>query len=236
MSFEQLLERQLEDALPLQREEGRDWDDVLERAGHRRRRPRRWLVVAVVLVVLGVPSAYTAAPGVIGYFDDDGEPVDTASLHRRDRFVIDRMGNGAALVALEEIGNDGRRAYYKLEYDDGKLCLASGRAGAVLRFGQAECANAPDGRPVVPTPERPITADVVVQATRDDPTARVWRVTGLAGEGVARVVLRDDAGGEVAADVHGNVYTLTDLPRRRYVELVAYDADGEPVYRERVSP
>ncbi len=67
MNFEQLLERELEQALPLQREEGRDWNDVLERAGFRRRRPRRWLAIAAIVVILGVPSAYAVAPRLVGY-------------------------------------------------------------------------------------------------------------------------------------------------------------------------
>jgi hypothetical protein len=73
MNFEQLLERELEQALPLQREEGRDWNDVLQRAGFRRR-PRRLLAIAAVVVVLGAAPAYAVAPRVLDAFTESGAP------------------------------------------------------------------------------------------------------------------------------------------------------------------
>lgn len=66
MNTDPLIERQLEEALPLQREEGRDWDDVLDRAGERRRRPRQYLALVALLVLVGVPSAYAVGPRLLG--------------------------------------------------------------------------------------------------------------------------------------------------------------------------
>jgi hypothetical protein len=231
VSFENLLARELERALPLQREDGGHWDDVLQRAGFRRRRPCRLLAVAALVVVLGVAPAYAVGTRVVGYFEAEGSPVERAQLSERDLRILGLERGRGGTTAIEEIGNDGRRAYFKVEYADGSVCLASGDVGRGDRFTALRC-----GERLLPTAGRPITADVVVEATRADPVMRIWRVTGLAGDGVSRVALVDDRGDEVGTEVRGNVYTLANLPRRNFVAIVAYDAEGREVYREPIGP
>ena len=63
---------------------------------------------------------------------------------------------------------------------------------------------------------------------------RIWRVTGLAGQGVARVGLVDAHGEVHSVPVEGRVYQLADLPHRPWIALVALDSEGNEVYRERL--
>ena len=233
----------LEALVPPFRAERGDWDDVLRRAGSDeararvRRRHRPVLIAAVLLALVG--SAF-GAERMIGLFSDEGTAVDIGDLSEDDRQVLRISGRGVPVRSIEQIGSDGERAYYKVEFENGIGCLFAGTANASNRFGSGSCGRglfaATDDHPLLPSRKRPITADVYAGASVDDPEERIWRVTGLAGEGVARVGLVDSKGDVYAVPVKGRVYTLADLPRRNWVALIALDDEGNELYRERLPP
>ena len=230
----------LEMLVPPFASEASAWDDVVRRADGayaRRRRPYRPVAVVAVVLALLVGSAF-AGERVVGLFSDDGPAVDVNELSERDRQTLRRLGRGAPVRSIEAIGNDGRRAYYKVEFENGIGCLLSGSPQGENRLGGGSCGPglfaATQAHPLLPTPKRPITADVPVEASVDDPVPRIWRVTGLAGQGVARVGLVDAHGEVHSVPVEGRVYQLADLPHRPWSALVALDSEGNEVYRERL--
>jgi hypothetical protein len=136
VNFEQLLERELEQALPLQRQEGRDWNDVLQRAGFRRR-PRRLLAIAAVVVVLGAAPAYAVAPRVLDAFTESGTPqgpppasIETSSGRQTMRsagfsWATDRSDGSTAVV----YGNPG-----EVRCDKGGTPTVTVASGERVRF------------------------------------------------------------------------------------------------------
>ena len=163
---------------PFQAESG-DWDDGLRRAeAAYGRRPYRSMLVAAAALCLLVGSA-VAGERVIGLFSREGAAVDLSQLSHRDRQILRRLGGGASVRSIEELGNDGRRAYYKIEFDNGVACLVSGAPEGEHRLGGGSCgpgllAETRDN-PLFPTPKRPVTADIYVEASAEDTVPRIWR-------------------------------------------------------------
>ncbi len=234
-------------------EEPGNWPDVVARAG-RRRVPRK-LVLAAALVVLALALAVPLglAGHVIGLFRDEGKPVPIASLSTSDRnLLIQMMCSHVELVTppgqapekrcadgkptITEVANDGTRRYWKIAYPNGNQCLASGRArgyretgGGRSFIGQMGCGK---GSQLFPTPKRPITVDAALEMKIGDRRAHLFRVTGLAGEGVAAVGLLEKNGDVLKTQVRGRTYGFDRPPDREWTAIAAYDDSGDEVYRE----
>jgi hypothetical protein len=233
--------------------EAGDWVDVVRRARHRRLSRKLALAAALIVLVLVLAVPLGLAGQVIGLFKDEGKPVPVASLSSADRSVLVLMMCGRVeLVAppgkapvkrcadpeptITEVGNDGVRRYWKVSYPNGIRCLASGRVrgyrqigGGRSFIGQMGCGKDPD---LFPNPRRPITVDEAISLEVGDRHARLFRASGLAGEGVAEVGLVEKSGEVLKTEVKGRTYTFDRPPDREWDSIAAYDASGDEVYRE----
>jgi hypothetical protein len=235
-----------------------DWLDVRRRA--RRRGRRLGAGVAAAAVVIGLLAAPPIGLGgrIVGLFREPGKPVRLGQLASNDRgFVLTsfcrklalvvppgrapqtRCMDGRATPVGTGIANDDSHAYWKIAYPDGRVCLASGSARirhsrivGDRQFGSVACGEDANIARLLPSPKRPITAEVAGSMSVQDRVMRLFRVSGLAGDGVAAVSVVDAEGFSVATPVKGHIYSLSGLPDKRWVALVARDADGHEVYRE----
>ena len=229
-----------------------DWRDVRRRA---RRRTGTVAIAATALVVALVAAGFAVGGRVIGLFDVKGSVVPLSSFTQNDRQLLESMcpdpeishrRGGAPRVScrsgeptVRKIADDGVEVHWRVRYPWGLSCVASGPVGGRRNpaFGNAKITNlgcnawAP-GRKVVPTPQRPITVDASMGSIAHDPRIRLFRVTGLAGEGVAAVGLVSKAGPPLKARVRDNAYSFRSIPLRPWIAIAAYDAAGKEVYRE----
>jgi hypothetical protein len=228
-----------------------DWDDVRRRA---RRRVGRTVAVAVAVAVALVAAGFAVGGQVIGLFDVQGKRIPLSSLSARDREVLTTFlcprvelrtiaGKAPEEVCLsgeptiDEIADDGSRITWRVRYPWGATCLLSHPPGGYhdpnrgdTMIGSINCSSTEKG--LVPTPGRPITVDVAAGADRAHPEMRVLSVSGLAGEGVAKVELVSPGGSHLEIDVHGHGYSLRHVPTGRWTAIVALDASGNEVYRD----
>jgi hypothetical protein len=237
--------------------EAAEWDDVLARAdvaGASRPGLPRALIVAVAVVVglLVLTVPFGLAGRVVGLFRDEGKPVPTSSLSRFDReSIIFSFCNRLRLVTpagqapekrcldgepkIEEIANSGTRLYWKITYPGGQTCLASGsvrgyrqHGGGRSHIGMMGCG----GRNLFPTPRRPITVDAVMHFGRGDTRAKLYRLSGLAGEGVAAIGLIEEDGDVLEKSVEGRTYDFGRPPDRKWTAVAAFDDSDKEVFRE----
>ncbi len=246
----------LDQAAGLFQGEPEDWNDVLDRAGghdSRRHTVRVAILAATVLVVaLALAAPFGLAGRVIGLFRDEGRPVALTELTRTEREeLVMLFCRRIALVTppgkapetrcldgrprVEEIANNGTRLYWKLTYPGGGTCVASGPVHPYRlignrrsRLGRIGCGSSR----LVPTPKRPITVDAVIEGRRGEARMRLFRASGLAGEGVASVGLVDTSGDVLKTDVQGRTYDFKRPPEREWEAIAAFDDSGKEVYRE----
>jgi hypothetical protein len=245
--------KELERHVPPFDGEPAEWEDVLTRADARRRRLPRTLAltVAVVVGLLALTVPFGLAGRVVGLFRDEGKPVPVSSLSRFDReSIIFSFCNRLRLVTppgkapekrcldgeptIEEIANSGARLYWKITYPGGQTCLASGsvrgyrqHGGGRSHIGMMGC-----GRNLFPTPKRPITTDMVMHGGPGDTRAKLFRLSGLAGEGVAAVGLVEEGGDVLRKSVQGRTYDFGRPPDRKWTAVAAYDHSEKEVFRE----
>lgn len=210
-----------------------DWGAILSRAGVARRRALRPLVLALALLALVLLAAPAVGIGsrLAELFWEKGEPVDTATLGELDRWLLeDQLGEGAT---VQRIASDGSLAYYVMRNDKGESCLASGRVGDRVRFGNSAC-GAGDVRTRLPSAEDPIYTEVA--GVLSPGAFELIAVVGLAATGVAEVALVGTGDDVVdSAPVTGNVFQLRpspSVPMGSIDAVVAYDEDRNEVYRE----
>ena len=249
MPDEQLLKRRF---ASLAGPEDGDWQDVRWRA---RRRSGTVAIAATALLVALVAAGFAVGGRVIGLFEVKGSEVPLSSFTQNDRQLLESMcpdpeishrSGGAPRVScrsgeptVRKIADDGVEVHWRVRYPWGLTCAASGPVGGRRNpaFGNAKITNlgcnawAP-GRKVVPTPQRPITVDASMGSTAHDPRIRLFRVTGLAGEGVVAVGLVSKAGPPLQARVRDNAYSFRSIPVRPWTAIAAYDAAGKEIYRE----
>jgi len=229
-----------------------DWRDVRRRA---RRRSGVVAVAAIAVVAALAAAGLAVGARVIGLFDVKGPEVPLSAFTQKDRQLLESMcpdpvithgRGGAPRVAcgsgeptVRKIADDGVEVHWRVRYPWGLTCVASGPVGGRRNpaFGNAKITNLgcnawAAGKKVVPTPQRPITVDASMGSTAHDPRVRLFRVTGLAGEGVAAVGLLSKAGPPLKAPVRSNAYSLRSIPVRPWIAIAAYDAAGTEVYRE----
>jgi hypothetical protein len=230
-----------------------DWREVRRRA---RRRVGRMAVLALALVLALAAAGLAIGGDVIGLFAEHGKPVPLSSLTPRDRRLLvqslcrrlafsHRQGRAPEVICrdgaptVEQIANDGVEIHWRVRYPWGLTCVASGPVGGRhnpsfgdSKIGSLSCNAGAPGDELVPTPRRPITVDVAMTASVENPRMRLMKVTGLAGRGVASVGLVAKSGPPLKADVRGNAYSFHSIPDRPWVAIAAYDERGTEVYRE----
>ncbi len=229
-----------------------DWGDVRRRA---RRRAGAVAIAAIVVVAALAAAGLAVGARVIGLFDVTGSEVPLSSFTANDRMLLESMcpdpeishPRGAApRVAcrsgeptVRKIADDGLEVHWRVRYPWGLTCVASGPVGGRRNasFGGAKITNLgcnawSPGRKVVPTPDRPITVDASMGSIKSDPRIRLFRVSGLAGEGVTSVGLVATSGRPLKTDVRDNAYSFRSIPARPWIAIAAYDATGKEVYRE----
>lgn len=232
--------------------EENEWADVLQRA----RGPRRRLAAGVILVAIVVAGFAVAVPfglagRIVGLFRDEGKPIPVASLTRADREsllfsmcrrldLVSRPGKPPEKRCLdgepriEEIANNGTRMYWRVSLPGGTECLASGSVRGYREYGggRSHIGMIGCGRRLLPTPQRPITVDASMELRAGERRARLFRVTGLAGEGVATVGLLEKDGDAFKTDVKGRTYEFARPPNREWTAIAAFDDSGNEVYRK----
>jgi hypothetical protein len=234
-----------------------DWRDVRRRAYGRRRMVTALVAAGAVLVVLLVAPGIGLGGRIIGLFTGPGKPVPLSQLTEDDRRMLllsfcQRVelvtpdgrapelrcaAGGTPMVT--KIADDGKRAYWKAVYPDGHVCLASGssvirrsRVFGDSQFGSTQCTEGQAAAWLVPSPEHPITSQVAMSGSPRTGEMRIFSVSGLAGDGITRVGILDEAGHAATAEVEGHVYLIEEPPARDWVTLFAYGRDGNVVYRE----
>ena len=234
-------------------DEAGDWGDVLGRARVRRARLIRRAVLvgafAVAALVLTVP--FGLAGHIVGLFRTEGKPVPVSSLTRLDRQALVSMCREVELVTprgkapefrcgegdprVEEIARNDTRVYWKITYPKQFPCVASGpvrpRRDSFGR-GRSQIGMMGCGPNVFPTPKRPITVDAAMSFGRRDAHARLTRLSGLAGDGIASVGLVEKDGEPVTKEVVGHTYDFGQPPNRFWSAVVALDENGDEVFRE----
>jgi hypothetical protein len=234
-----------------------DWREVRRRAYGRQRAVTALLAAGAVLIALLVAPGIGLGGRIIGFFSGHGKPVPLAHLAENDRASLlemfcrrivlvtppggpeRRCAEPRSAPKVTQIANNGTRAYWKIAYPDGRVCVATGsakirrsRVYGDSQFGSLGCAEGPNVARLVPSPEQPITSEVAMSADIPTRKMRILSVTGLAGEGVAEVGLVGGHGFVARAPVEGHMYVLSNPPDKEWVALVAYDAAGHAVYRE----
>ena len=234
-------------------DEAGDWGDVMHRVAARRSRfTRRALLagaLALAALVLTVPLGL--ASHIVGLFRAEGKPVPFASLSRPDHDALVSMCRKVELVTppgkapesrcgegepkIEEIARNETRVYWKVTYLKQFPCVASGpvrpRRDSFGR-GRSQIGMMGCGPNVFPTPKRPITVDAAMSFGRGDRHARLTRLSGLAGDGVASVGLVDNQGESLKEEVEGHTYDFGEPPNRLWTAVVAFDDADKEVYRE----
>ena len=230
-----------------------DWRDVMRRV---KRRTRRIAALVAVALVALVATGFGVGGTVIGLFDVHGKSIPLRSLSERDREMLVtsmcphpefRTAPGRAPEpacregepTIEEIASDGSQAHYRIRYPWGLTCLATGRVGGYRNptfgstlIGTMGCNAWSHGQKLVPTPQRPITVDATVGSRAGDPSVRLLRLSGLAGQGISRVALAGPHHARLSTAVRGHAYSFPSVPARRWKAVVAIDASGREVYRE----
>jgi hypothetical protein len=230
-----------------------DWSEVLRRAHGRRRVAALAIAASVVFVTLIVAPGIGLGGRIVGLFTGPGKRVPLRELAPNDRrllvtsfcrHVVLAQPPGQAphtkcvdgSPAVHEIANNGRRAYWKIVYPDGLVCVASGLA-RIHRddlFGDQQIEEVGCGSPanLLPSPTHPITTQIGVSLSPRTGESRITHVDGLAGEGVAKVALVDEREFAFETPVEGRQYALTGSPDKDWVAVVAYDSSGTEIYRK----
>jgi hypothetical protein len=223
-----------------------DWGDVRRRARTRSRRTAAIVAAALALVFVGVGLG----ADLIGVFDPHGKRIPLDSLLPEDRQMVEfakckqlgfsRTPDGTPKTVcldgeptVEEIANDGSEFRWSVRYPSGAVCTATGRVGGFhvhppYAIGMYDCS----AEQHYPTPERPITADVAISVSNDQPEPQLFEVSGLAGSGIGSVGLVASDGSVLRKLVRGRAYTFRKIPDREWIALAAFDVDGHEVYRE----
>jgi len=118
------------------------------------------------------------------------------------------------------------RSYYRL-VRQGRECYGVSRAGAASGPGLIKC-FLPQGLP-------PLVDFSVFEATRDHPQLHVWRLEGIAPDGVVRIGLISRTGKLVAkVPVSRGIYYLASPPKIPLAWIFTYSATGHVIARLRL--
>jgi len=232
-----------------------NWSDVRRRV---RRRSGRLVAFAVGIIAALFATGFGLSGHVIGLFADHGKPVPLTSFPPRDRELLvsslcHRLAFSAAhgrppqevcldgRPTVEEIARNDSEIHWRIRYPWGVTCIATGKVGGYrdpnrgnFSIGSMGCNVGASHTKLVPTPKRPITVEMSIMASTAHPRARLLRVSGLAGEGVAKVGLVPGTGSAFTVPVRGSSYAFKAIPDRDWVAVAAFDAAGKEVFRSPV--
>lgn len=207
------------------------------RHAHRRfRRPvlayrlRRPVLVSALAVAVAIPAAAFADDigGLLG-LSNQGTTVASSSLPEAQI-----SGFAQAMQELHWPGQsqllgvrDGL-AFHAAINADGAFCLA---IGAVDEQPPQMVGCAPSG--MFPSTGRPILGLPMTRGTDDPGTTKIVPyLIGIAVDGIARVdLVAADGSTIVSAPVTDNIYDASDVPAVPAAAVVAYDGNGNAVYR-----
>jgi hypothetical protein len=182
-------------------------------------------VAAAVAVILLVGSGATGSTpgGSLGQMSNDGQPIEATPGQQKELHIV-----GA--VRASRLAARRGRFFYRLLRSDGTVCYAVDRTNDPDRIGNTSC---PAVAGSFPSPGQPVLDLSVFESTSHVVgDTHVVAAQGFAADGVATVVLLDEAGRVVArAPAADNVYAL-DVPAGRVATtVVAYDSAHAEVFR-----
>jgi hypothetical protein len=232
------LDRELNRRLSVLVGNGReDWRDVRRRArAHSFARSRRgwiWLVMLAAAIAIAAAPPLGLGRSVLDLFRDPGKPeIPRSEIPPQMRLSFDRKyGNWS----VHEIANDGTTAFYALKDGEGRVvCIATGKAdrkAARPRGGGPFGVKACGDPTAIFSSERPIYYLVTVEVSIGKPGPRPFRVTGVAVDGVEKIVLTG-ASDRVETRVKGNAFTFTEFPDAQTIRIAALDDRGKVVHSE----
>jgi hypothetical protein len=211
-----------------------DWHDVRRRAkayGYAPSR-RRWIVAAVVTAALTIAAGPPIGRSVADLFRDPEKPaLPRTFVEPLMRLSLDRQYGE---WSIHQIASDGRTTFYSLRNVEGEVvCVMHGRAdwkdaGWRGPFGLMACGD--PGR-VLPA-ARPLYYQVAIQMTPTSGGPQPFRVTGVAEDGIEKVVLTG-TGERIEFDVEGHAFTIERFPKdAQSIRIAALDGDGNVVHSE----
>jgi hypothetical protein len=159
-----------------------------------------------------------------------GTAIAADKIANANRAVI--VGSGATSSG-RKLGRRGAWDFYSLDGVSSHTCYAAGRAGAEPSLGSITCPAPNSAGQVFPSAEVPVlTVGTSVGWSPASGESWVARLSGVAADGVAAVVVLDANGGVFArASVTNNVFLLADLERTPASAISALDASGKEIHR-----
>jgi hypothetical protein len=204
-------------------------------APSRSRRSRRWPIAVALAAAVAVPAAaFGHRLGEALGLTNQGTPVATDELREsRDTKLAEAMRELQFPGQMQLLGERDGVTFYATRNADGAFCFAIDGGGPdVTPTSPRGVGCAPAG---FPSPDRPIMGFPVIGPGGATPEHSPFLqfLAGFAADGVARVDLVDGNGATiVSAPVVDNLYAATDIPHVAVAAIVAYDADGQVVYRK----
>lgn len=228
-----------------------DWQDVVARAGRRRRRALAALAVTAALgaILLATP-AFGIGERIRGLFE--GTPVEAERLAPRDLHNLSAMASGVSprvpaskeedrarfqAASFRQIATRGNQAFFVADRSGGGLCTSIASIDDPNVIGSIGCS------PDFPSAKRPIFDQSLFRARQIYENGRfrgltepltATRLEGFAADGVAGVgVLTVDGSIEAVTPVGDNVYLRVEgLPTEPIAAIVALDAEGNRLYSQ----
>ena len=153
---------------------------------------------------------------------------DTARLSNRGGPTISIRGGVAPIRSGNVLAVRNGHAFYRLNRTNGTPCYAVGAASEIGTPGSIVC---PRGG--FPSSGSPLLDLSVYEGARHDQREfSLYRVAGLAADGVARVeFFRPNGTVALTVPVSGNVYATTDVPKGPIVGYGALDKGGKRLWR-----
>jgi hypothetical protein len=181
------------------------------------------ITVAVVCVSLFARASSDATASDLSSVSTRGVPVAFAGQGSAQLKAMD-------VTDLRMIGKVGERAFYRF-LRDGTTCFAVGDATTPGELGVASC-----GQAIIAQPH-PVLDFSIIEMTRDRPEPHLYRLEGIAADGVAMIEVTAGNGTTLTrVPVQSNVFSLSDVPDQAVGELVARDSNGNAVYRKSFKP
>lgn len=201
---------------------------------HTRIHPRRRLVTGFAVVALATAGIVLSIPalsiggGLFNLFGtlSHGRDVAKQSLSVEDRWILHR-GGAFGWKSMRFLGAGGPIAYYAITKDDGSTCFATGASARRPHISGLDC-QAANLRSRFPSRNAPLL-DHSAYGLRTQHKRWIFRLTGLAADGIGRVGVVTEAGRTDTVPVSHNVYYMTDLPAGPLRAIVAFDKAGRRV-------
>jgi hypothetical protein len=199
--------------------------------------PKRRLLAAVAMVAaLAIPAlAFGGFLGSLFRVSTHGTPVRQGGLSRVSGFDL----SGATRHSLVELAARDGVGIYAAKTRSGNQCYFVGpadRSKLATEGLSGGCRNASASK-AFPSASQPVVDTSLFALAPGAAGPSVQRLAGVAADGVISVqVLALDCHVVATAPVTDNVYVTDDLPMTPEAQIVARDANGNPVWHEAVTP